>query len=77
MVGLFMVLGLTFACFVGPYLLAYDEITGQGLIDSPTRDNDRGDDFSGIGEPDRRSSRPQFTISATTRMKTSGTSRTE
>ena len=26
MVGLFMVLGLTFACFVGPYLLAYDEL---------------------------------------------------
>ncbi len=26
MVGLFMVLGLTFACFVGPYLLPYDEL---------------------------------------------------
>ncbi len=26
MIGLFMVLGLTFACFVGPYLLAYDEL---------------------------------------------------
>ncbi|MBM2293708.1 ABC transporter permease [Sulfitobacter pseudonitzschiae] len=26
MIGLFMVLGLTFACFVGPYLLPYDEL---------------------------------------------------